>query len=481
MFLTYKGRIPHYVTRMEVGRPYKAPNAWGTVMVPGRAGALLTEKTTEPISIPVTFLVEGGDREEYLRNIEDFADWLESEDVEPLVFSDDPYRTYYAVVQGEVKPEDENVIYGIVNIDFFIPDGHKYGPEKISPFVNGVANIQNRGSKKVKPVIYAQALTDITYLDVISPDKYMRIGQPADLGTVAVDPETLLYNAPMNNLTGWTLTGVSIDNGNVNGSFTFVDSTFKGVHNATGQNNWHGPAAKQAVTGAPFVDFVLEMSCKLPNITRASDGMLGFGRAETYLIDTNGNHMGKVTMRRTNMEGGNVCEVRIGGGAQYVILMNWTGKNGRELNNFDGIVRIARRGNVWTAYVAQVNRTTGKHSHPMHTKFVDENLLYTQNLSQVQVHIGAYAQRPIPDTRIDYVKVWRVNQIPAKDPRIIAKSGDVIEINFVESAIYINGEERRELKDLGATFFHLPRGDSQLGIDPAASVNAAANIKEVFL
>lgn len=481
MFLTYKGRLPHYVTRMEIGVPYKAATTWGTVQVPGRPGVLLTDKISEPISIPVKFLVEGADREEYLRNIEDLADWLEAEEPQPLVFSENPYRTYFAVVQGDVKPEEENNIYGVVDIDFFVPDGVKYGPEKLSPFVNGVANIQNRGSKKVKPVIYAQALGDLTHLDILSESKYMRIGQPADLGTVAANPETLLLNNQMNTLTGWTTTGVSIDNGNVTGSFTFLDGTFKGVHNATGQNAWHGPAAKIAIPGAPLTDFVVEQHVRLPNLTRASDGMLGFGRAETYLIASDGSHMGKITMRRTNMEGGNICEIRIGGGAQFTFLMNYGGKNGREYNAFNGIVRIARRGNVWTGYVAQVHPTTGKHSYPFHTKFVDEQLLYTKTLGTAQIHLGGYAQRPIPDARFWHLKVWRVNQIPDKDPRIIAKMDDLIEIDFVNSAIYINGEERRDLKDLGANFFHLPRGDSQLAIDPPSLVNAVTNIREVFL
>lgn len=480
-FVTFKGRMPDYVRVMDVLKPLKAPITWGSVSIQGRAGVILTEKTIDPITIPVIFLIEGADLEEYERNKEDFAAWLECEKVEELIFSNNPNRSYYAVPTGSFVPTDELVIFSTVKVDFFVPVPYKYAPSKSSPFVDGVARIFNKGAFPVKPKVFAMVNRDIHFMDILSAEKYMRIGKPAGLDDTIFEAETLAYHHLMNGLTGWTSSGTMVDGGQVVGGFgvanssEFVISTW-GAATA----GYSGPALKQAIIGAALDDWRIESLIRMSTVT--SSGKFLNGRVEVYMFDALNQSIGKMAMKMTGGTAGNFGEARIGGGANFIYpIAEKGGPKGSEWNNFDGILRMQKRGNVFDMYIAQVNPKSGQHTYPIQARYVDEDFQFTAPLAQVQVHIGKpYNQTTAPSMAIKDIKVWRLNEVPDTDPRVIARDGDVIEIDFVDSAIYVNGEERRELKDIPATFFNVPRGTSELAIVPADAFDAVATIREVY-
>lgn len=475
MSMKFKGSMPKYVTVMEVGRPQKAPVGWETFKVPGRPGVLLMDKTIEPFSIPITFLIEGAEREEYLRNVEDFTTWIDCEKEEELIFDDDDNRIYFAVTQGETRPSDELNIFSVVTIDFFIPDGRKYAREKTSVFSNGVANIFNKGTEPLKPVIYALAKSDVTHMDVLSDGRYLRIGQPPGFGQVALKEKEIVLNDPMNNLTGWTSSGVQTDNGDNNGTFGVAGGEFFVSSWGTG-NRYNGPTMKKGVPQSPLTDFAIEFHFTFPTIA----GTLG--RVELYMLNDQGVAIGKLAMKKTGADVGNTVEVRLGGGAVYTFpVVFGGGSRGTEWNNFHGFIRLEKRANVYEIYIAKtIPGNESRHQYPHSVTYVDEGNLYGGNLSQVQVHIAKPGAFSPVDARIRDVKVWKINPIPDKDPAIIAQFGDYIEVDFPNSAIYINGEERRELKDLFSTFFKLPVGNTSIAIDPYEKFDAVAVVREVF-
>lgn len=480
MIVTFKGRMPHYARVKEVLKPIKAPVTWGSVAIPGRAGVILTDKTVEPISIPVVFLIEGEDREEYERNKEDFALWLDCEKAEELIFSDNPNRSYYAVPSGAVIPDDELVIFSLVKVDFFIPFPYKYAPAKSSPFVTGVARIYNKGTRPVKPNIFALVKRDITYMDVMGAEKYMRIGQPAGLNEVTFEAETLAYHNLMNTLTGWSATGTTIDGGQVTGGFGATGTEFTTNTWGTPTSGYSGPALKQAIVGQALSDWKVEALVRLQ--TNTVNGVKIFGRVEIYLLDAMNQSIGKLAMKMVGNTPGNFGEARVGGGAKYVYPIARTGgPKGTEWNNFDGILRLQKRGNVFDMYIAQIHPTSGQHLYPVSARYVDEDFEFTEQLSQIQVHIGKpYNQGGVLSTGIKDIKVWKLNTPVDNNPSVIARNGDIIELDFDNSAIYVNGEERRELKDIGASFFNVPRGTHELAIHPPDAFDAVATIREVY-
>lgn len=471
MSIIYKGLpLPPYVTVLEVGRPVRAPITWESFSVSGLAGVIPSEKTEGPISIRIRVLVEGKNRDDYERNLENFSNWMEAETPEPLVFANNPLRTYFALPQGNFDPPDGVNKFGKFSFDFFCPDPYKYAPEKTAPFTNGVAVLDNKGSVPVGPVVVADVIKDVDYMDVFTDTAFMRIGEPAELGKTAVKAETRLMDNGMDNMTGWTYGGLSVDGGTAAGTFVTDGNSINPKEFGTG-TTWHGPAIKQAISGAPLTDWRVEYKLAFNNVKGK------YGRVELYLLDDQGNHIGKLAIWSREKVPTNTVEIRIGGGSVYTFIVN-DANNGR-WNNFSGILQLSKKGNVFEAYVAQIDGN-GKHNYSKSYRYVDTERKYSGNLSQIQLHAGVYnTLTPIISQSTD-VEIYRYNEIPKTDPRIIALAGDKIELDFPNSAIYVNGKERKDLKDFAATFFKMPKGTNALLLEPANSFNATAKIREGF-
>lgn len=444
-----------------------------TVKVPKRHGSYLVDKTYDDRIIDMQVTVKSASIYNLRDRVDELNMLLHTQKPAPLVFSDENDMTYHAVLSGNNDFEEIRT-FGRGTISFVCPDPFKYKPSVTTAFSNGAAVINNGGAEPVLPIVTANVTADITHLDVFTDEKYMRIGRPADISEPIVDPKPLVFHNTMANLTGWTALGTSVDGGTPSGSFTAGNSAFS-VSSYGTLTGWGGPAVKQSVPQAPLTDFVVEMDFTFPTITDK------VGRVELYMLDSNSNAIGKIAMVKLKRDSGNRVEVRLGGGSTYTFPVNYYGgTRGNEWNNFAGIIRFTRKGNVTEAYIAKVDPTTGKHSRAHNARFVDTEMRYAGNLSQVQVHIGTNnVSNPVPATIRD-VKVWKLVEVPDTDPRIIARNGDVIEINHVQSAVFINGQERKDLKDFGAEFFNLRKGTTALLIEPKNSVTASVTIKEAF-
>ena len=453
-------------------------SAVNSINIPRRAGSVYGGKKYEERTITVPFTIAGTDGNDLRDKLEELAMLLHTDKPAPLIFSDEPDRTYFAVALGANDDTDVTYRHSQGTITFLCNDPIKYGDEVTSTFTDGATVINNGGSLPTRPIITATALEDITYVDVFTDKAYMRVGQPPDLGVPPQDPLTLRTNAPMNNLTGWTYGGTAVDGGPTQGTFA-VSGGSSFVANSTGavvSGSWHGPAVKQFVPAAPHPNFVIEFAVKMPTIKGSH------GRAEVYMLDDLGNAIGKLAIVSNPHRPNNKVEIRLGGGSVYTFPVNYFGgKIGNEWNNFDGIIRLTKTGNVFDMYVAKVDPNTGRHFLAHSTRYTDHNNLYGGSISQVQLHIGKYSNNPLLPIELKDLKVWQINEIPSTDPRIIARAGDVIDIDSRTSSIRINGESRQDLKDFGGTFFTVPRGAQAILIEPRASLTAQAVIREEYL
>lgn len=451
-----------------------ATSAVTSINIRRRTGTVFGGKEYEERVIDVPFTIKATSPEDLRDKVEVIAGLLHTDSPAPLIFSDEDDRTYYAVSLGSDDLVDVTYRYGQGVLSFLCNDPIKYGVEKTTDFVDGAAVIQNRGTLPAKPLFRAEVLSDITYMDVFTDTAYMRIGQPqTDETPVIIPNETVLHN-DMGNGTGTTVLGTEVDGGVVDGSYAYANSKASAADFGTG-SAWHGPAAKQAVPESPLTDFSVQMHFIFPTTLGIA------GRMETYLLDDLGNHIGKIAIVDTQYQRGSRIEVRIGGGSNYEFIMLVGGGTDRRWDNMDGVIRITRKGNVWEAYAARVEPGTNIHSSAVSTRYVDEDLRFTSNLSQVQTHIGKFGNINTTNMRITDLKVIKHNLVPSGASKIIAQAGDTIEINHKESAIYINGESRKDLKDFGGTFFSIERGDQAVLIEPREALNGEAIIKEEYL
>ena len=88
------------------------------------------------------------------------------------------------------------------------------------------------------------------------------------------------------------------------------------------------------------------------------------GRVEVYLLDINGEHLGKIALNDTHGNGSYpFAEARAGllnGGNYFVKTYGSYQGVWKDWNN--GLLEMARRGNVWSAYFCIVDETGRQHT-----------------------------------------------------------------------------------------------------------------------
>ncbi|NUJ19277.1 hypothetical protein FKN04_22350 [Bacillus glycinifermentans] len=144
MTIKFNGITKDFVyATVETQRPMWATIERDFLTIPGRPGSYLRKTNVKARTIPVTFVIKGVDDMQKAK--EEIADWLITDKPAPLVFPDEPDRTYYAVVDGDGIP-DELFKFGKATINFVCPDPYKYGKESsivISSTVDGINLVQN--------------------------------------------------------------------------------------------------------------------------------------------------------------------------------------------------------------------------------------------------------------------------------------------------------------------------------------------------
>lgn len=100
-----------YVKILERGRPYWSPRS-----VESR-NHRVSKVITEPMPLPLTLSIDGNSKADLLEKAEEVAEWLNTEDVAPLIFDDQPNRIYWSILDGAVD-EDEIVSFSKASLEF---------------------------------------------------------------------------------------------------------------------------------------------------------------------------------------------------------------------------------------------------------------------------------------------------------------------------------------------------------------------------
>lgn len=149
---SFNGITKNYITVLRgSNRPAWAPIARVYREIPGGTGVYLNKKRKtqhRPLPIPVYFKAENIADLQKIK--EEVAAWLIHDEPKPLIFDDEPDRTYYAVVDGGFDI-DEFVRIGSGVIPFVCPDPYKYGAEKTLTI--GTSAIVNKGPTETNPII----------------------------------------------------------------------------------------------------------------------------------------------------------------------------------------------------------------------------------------------------------------------------------------------------------------------------------------
>lgn len=444
------------------------------IRLPGMPGAHHFDTETEVRVIEQPFHIKATDIFELKKLEEDMAAWLITSEAKSLIFDDEPDRIYYAVIQGAIETDDVGQSFGRGVLTFICADPFKYGPELTftalasADEVNALV-MQNPGTRESYPVFKMIAKKSLTHLDIIGPDGYMRIGRPVTVEETVVDPRESILNDTMGTLVGWT-TASTIDGGVRTGSFQAGSNGFSVSDFGTG-TSWHGPSLQKSLS-QQLENFEVEMNFTLRSLRNTE-----VGRVELYLVDENGQHIGKIAMKDI-LTGDyvNQVEARVGPLVTGTYIATGTPAKPDDWVPFKGIIRISRVEGRWVVYVANIGT---KHIGLMHGTYLESGDL--KRLAAIQVHIGVSKDRQPSKMEIHYVKVNKRNVITDDIVPYIAHAGDEIIIDHRNDSILVNGEDMQKLKgDFMASFFPLQSGDTALVVSPGDAVDIEGKVRGAY-
>ena len=471
---SFNGTTKSYVLTLSKRRSYWAPIKRNLLYIPGRPGAVLQGSETDVLTIEVDVEISSTVDLNLRKTAEDFASWLITEEPCELTFDDEPDRIYFAVVEGDFKP-NEIVSKGYGTIKFLCLDSYKYGPEKEAIFPSDAVSLDYEGTAPGDPIFELEVLQPVTFAMIQNQnDEYMMIGKPTDVIDTPYEKYERVFYSDCNNLTGWTnATNGEID-GNIAGTMETNGTRFQASDFGTG-SSWHGPAIKTSLP-EPLTDFRLTAYVGFFNKSVAKQ----VGRIEIYLLDVNGNQVGKIALKDIQSNRSVAWgEARAGDNQDNHYLINEYGDKPGNWNDFSGHMRIEREGNVWRAYFAKVD-SSGRHHTRRYAEWVDTENKFNRTVAQIVVHHGQYGSHEPVSGGVYSLNVYKINQEQENEVPYIAQPGDIITFDHKEKLLLINGEPRKDLKDFGAKYFQLQKGENTLIVHPPDSFNVTCKYRERF-
>ncbi|MCF3942215.1 distal tail protein Dit [Oceanobacillus alkalisoli] len=413
----------------------------------------------------------------------------------PIIFPDEPEMTYWGIVETSSESGEKfHLKWHDTTIIIRRSDPFKYGPERTRNPISDTTTISNRGTAEADPIIEVEAKESITYAMVQNQNdliqlgeetypKYTMVGRPYDVEEKPFEKYQRVYYSNASDLVGWTTASNSdIDGGIVTGNIVTRGGRF--VADSYGEgSNWHGPAIKTSIE-RPIRDFRLSAFVGFLNESEANM----VGRLEIYLLDINGNAIAKMALKDTSAARAAVfAEMRAGDRNNNDMIISGFPTRETGWNNFSGQLRISREWddrmeeNVWSAYVALVDTSTGRHHGRRIVSEWRDGGRYTNNVAQIVIHMGTVGtHNPIhANSGVSSVILQEIVQEPEGVP-YIAHAGDIITFDSKKEDVFINGEPRNDLLDFGSDFIQLAKGENLLVFHPSSFRSRSVKYREKF-
>jgi predicted phage tail component-like protein len=471
---SFNGIKKPYVSSAFGGRKRQIYNLKRNLLyTPGRPGAYL-ESTDEDVTIIEEQIIINAKSGEDLQKLkEDIAAWLVTDEPKPLIFDDEPDRTYFAMVEGILEIEDF-VNLGSGTITFICPDPYKYGPELEAVFPSDIVTLTNEGTADADPIFELEVKKPVTFAMVANQDdEYMMIGKPADVNMTVVNPKTELLYENGETIGDWTQ--APPDWGGSEGTIGYDGAGITAPTYGTG-SGYHGPSVFKEVPVTK--DFEIELRGQLYTDAVGQTGRFGF-----FLFDDQMREIAfMAAIDNSAYVNRKLAEGRIGpyiGDFKNYLISSRNYQ--KEWDNFPAYLRLRRIGDTYTFYVARI-LGDGRHMEPLTASWTVWEDKFRGRLKYVGIFIEKHGDTQSPHTnRIDYIKVHALQQTTEDQTPYIAQPGDIITFDHVTKDILINGESRKDLKDFGARFFELQKGENQFVVLPSNSFAVRVRYRERFL
>lgn len=333
--------------------------------------------------------------------------------------------------------------------------------------------VSNNGTDKSYPTITVEVTEDITSMALITSDEYLVLGQASQIDSVPIVRDQVLIEDKCQTLTGWSAV-TPLDSMVQQGAVATTGDDFYVPDYGTGAN-WHGAAIKRS-----FAPTTQDFRAEFTTWFRAIDAG-EIGRIDMYMLDVNGSIISKMTIADYwVMSESTIAEFNLGSGSNRKQIAYFGKYGSKEWNDFEGLVRIERKGNKWTCTVARVDPTIGKLYAMKTSSYFDTNGLYSAPVASVQLQFGSFqTYTKMGNQRVRDVRVYKINSTTKPEIPVIAQKGDVIEFDHKKAVVYKNGEPFMSDLDPMSTFFPLKKGANALMVRPLrkATVKVTHNLR----
>jgi len=447
-------------------------------------GAYVTSKEVDVIYIeqPIGFVVK--DDEHEIRLIDELSSWLSTTEAVPLEFDDEPGRIYYAEIEGSIEDYAKSVKQRSGVITFVCANPYSYSKEEKTIPAEDTMMINNEGNEPASPIIELTATKKATFAMVSNPnDEYNLLGFPLEEEghDEVVESRPRVLHEDGTSLDGWSDTGLKVDDyfNDITGTMSTDGAGIRaGTYGGAGPR-MHGPAIIKPIPTA-IQDFEIKTNFDIISL-RDLDNF----RIEVYFLDEAMNMLGKIGIKdnsRTKNRRAALGRVGPYRGAGP--------KNGYAIGKHNYIqdnlgtttlmhMSVKRVGNLYTFYVGRWRNN--RHQVTLTSTFRDRANLYGGKLKYVEVFIGNYQDRAVPNRlRMNNLEVFELKQITVNQTPYILDVGDTVLFDHALEEILINGEDAMMLKDFGAEFFKLPKGYSTLEINPPDTFTGEVRLREKY-
>lgn len=438
-----------------------------TIEVPGMDGLIEQDGAKlEPREITVKYKISDRTNEGFRKRLDKLNSLLEGSKRE-LTFTDENSLFYATLLTNDIPEEESNNLVG--TITFLCSDPFKYGPEKTYEFQDS-GIVENNGTADAEPIIELTATQKATFAMVsLGDEEYNLIGRPADVDEQLVNERNQVLHESGQTLDTWqTPPGFS-------GSFRGSDLGIFVQSYGTG-TGWHGPALTKEID--PVQDFEIEFLVNAR--TNKYDQTF---RISTNFFDENMNELGLLRLWDNSAHKNHkVVEARVGPYVGQHINYPISSRNYNLLGQlvWYGVIRVVRKGNVFTFYVARIAQN-GRHVDTLTETFIDVNNQYSGRLRHIRFDIAKYAgTETATEISIDSLRVYRHNRVQVDQTPYILYPGDIVTFDHKNDDILLNGEPRNDLKDFGGSFFKLKKGENIITVTPENSFETRVRFRERY-
>lgn len=414
------------------------------------------------------------------------SEWLYTTEPVELTLSDDPGRTYYAILSGSTDLE-ETVMARTGTLRFLCTDPYAYGPETVID-IEAVGETAITDGGNAYPVIGVELDGDTTFVEVRCTDtgEFVRFGTPTDVDVTPTDPTTLEFNDDCSEM-DWTPSTVTR-----NGTTTLptdLTNPMVMVVNAAGDAfspgsaggsygtgaAWHGPTVLRSLSSAA-TDFSVTARFKLLDTPAA------VGRAELILLDASDNIIGFVGVKDASGSVDDTYWESASAPDTGIVTSRVELKPDNSIYEYD--LSIQRVGTRWTAGQELISGYGGIWN-PSSRSWTG----HTTAVAKVGIHIAANASHTPAVMHCSNVLVRHLNTVGADDTPVVAYAGDVVTFDMRQAIVTVNGSQNSivsdvngnllpvsALLDLRSSFFALPAGATTISVSADAGVTVTGTI-----